>query len=77
LWIIQVHLIVDINNGKFDQFEFLFDFCFTCAEQIKDVKWSWWSFLGPAGLLEIFEQVIRLHFQFFAEQQNWLRAENW
>ena len=43
----------------------------------KDVKRSWRSFLGPAGLLEIFEQVIRLHVQFFAEQQNWLRAENW
>jgi hypothetical protein len=47
------------------------------AIAIKDVKRSWQSFLGPAGLLEIFEQVIRLHVQFFAEQQNWLRAENW
>jgi hypothetical protein len=45
------------------------------ALKIKDVKWSWWSFLRLASLLEIFEQVIRLHIQFFAEQQNWLRAE--
>jgi hypothetical protein len=43
----------------------------------KDIKQSWQFFLGLAGLLGIFKQVIRLHIQFFAEQQNWLRAENW